>query len=128
MSNAELIVGSLGGLVLLGLFICIGIALYYGYTQGDQLCSYFKNSRSSITSATHRNSGPYGKMQLVGGIAFVVTFPNIFLKQGTLDAEDMKNFPMPLRRQLIKLQWGIIGTLTSMVLLAVIETLAILKN
>lgn len=128
MNNAELIVASFGGLVLLGLFICIGVALYYGYTQGDQMCNHFKNSRSSITSATYRSSGPYGKIQLVGGIAFVVTFPKLFLKHGTLNVEDIKSFPLPLRRKLILLQWSIIGILTAMALLAIIEISGILHH
>lgn len=127
MTNAELIVGSAGGLVLVGLFICIGIALYYGYTQGEQISSHFKNSSSSITSTTHRHSGPYGKMQLVGGIAFVVTFPEFFLKHEIVSAEDIKNFPLPLRRKLVMLQWSIIGTLTCMALLAITVTSGVLK-
>lgn len=109
MSTAGIVVSVLSCFVGAGLFICIAIALYLGCTQGEQMSKFFKNSASSITSATHRHSGPYGKIQLVGGIYFVVTFPRFFLKHGILDAEDIRNFPLHLRRKLVALQWGFIG-------------------
>lgn len=109
MNTAGIVVGVLSCFVGAGLFICIAIALYLGYIQGEQMSKFFKNSASSITSATHRHSGPYGKIQLVGGIYFVVTFPRFFLKHGILDAEDIRNFPLHLRRKLVALQWGFIG-------------------
>ena len=91
MTTAGLVVGSLSCIVIASLFICIALALYLGYAQGEEMTKHFKNSSSSITSATHRHSGPYGKMQLVGGISFVVTFPRFFLKHVILDAEDNRN-------------------------------------
>ena len=118
MTTAGLIIGSLSCIVVVGLFICIAFALYLGYVQGEKMSKCFKNSSSSITSATHRHSGPYGKMQLVGGISFVVTFPRFFLKHGILDAEDNRNLPLHLRRKLVALQWGFIGIFISMALLA----------
>lgn len=120
MTTAGLVVGSLSCFVAVGLFICITLALYLGYTQGDQMSKYFKKSTSSMTSATQRHSGPYGKLQLVGGVSFVVTFPRFFLKHGILNAEDVKSFPLHLRRKLVALQWGFIGVFISMVLLACI--------
>jgi hypothetical protein len=120
MTTAELVVGSLSCFVVVGLFICITFALYLGHTQGDQMSKYFKNSTSNMTSATQRYSGPYGKLQLVGGVSFVVTFPRFFLKHGILNAEDVKSFPLHLRRKLVALQWGFIGVFISMVLLACI--------
>jgi hypothetical protein len=59
-------------------------------------------------------------MQLVGGISFVVAFPHFFLKHGILDAEDIRNLPLHLRRKLVALQWGFIGVFISMALLACI--------
>lgn len=118
MSTAGIVVGILSCIVGVGLFICIAIALYLGYTQGEQMSKCFKNSASSITSATHRHSGPYGKIQLVGGISFVVTFPRFFLKHGILDAADARNFPLHYKRKLIALQWSFIGVFISMALLA----------
>ena len=118
MSTAGIVVGVLSCFVGVGLFMCIAMALYLGYTQGEQMSKYFKNSASSITSATHRHSGPYGKIQLVGGISFVVTFPRFFLKHGILDVEDIRSFPLHLRRKLVALQWGFIGVFISMALIA----------
>jgi hypothetical protein len=114
MTTAGLVVGSLSCIVIASLFICIALALYLGYAQGEEMTKHFKNSSSSITSATHRHSGPYGKMQLVGGISFVVTFPRF------LDAEDIRNFPLHLRQKLIALQWSFIGVFISMALLVYI--------
>ncbi|CAI8970252.1 hypothetical protein [Pseudomonas putida] len=126
MTTAGLVVGSLSCIVIVSLFICIALALYLGYTQSEEMTKHFKNSSSSITSATHKHSGPYGKMQLVGGISFVLTFPRFFLKQGVLDAEDIRNFPLHLRRKLIALQWGFIVIFISMALLVCIRGSGIL--
>ncbi|WP_223457744.1 MULTISPECIES: hypothetical protein [unclassified Pseudomonas] len=120
MTTAGLVIGGLSCIVTVSLFICIALALYLGYVQGEEMTKHFKNSSASITSATHRHSGPYGKMQLVGGISFVVTFPRFFLKHGILDAEDIRNLPLHLRRKLVALQWGFIGVFISMALLACI--------
>lgn len=120
MTTAGLVVGSLSCFVAVGLFICIARALYLGYTQGDQMSRYFKNSSSSMTSAMQRHAGPYGKIQFVGGVSFVLTFPRFFLKHGILNAEDVRSFPSHLRRKLVALQWGFIGVFISMTLLACI--------
>lgn len=128
MTTAEFVVGSLSGVVIVALFICIGITLYLGYFQGEQMCEHFKNSSSIITSATHKHSGPYGKMQLVGGISFVLTFPRFFLKHGIVNAKDIENLPINLRRKLIALQWCFIAVFISMAVLASIWTSGVLRH
>ncbi|MGE8153173.1 hypothetical protein ACQKP5_18235 [Pseudomonas vancouverensis] len=120
MTTAGLIIGSLSCIVGIGLFVCIALALYLGYAKSEELTKHFKNSSSSITSATHRHSGPYGKMQLVGGISFVVTFPRFFLKHGILNAEDIGNFPLRLKRKLVALQWSFIGLFFAMISLVIV--------
>ncbi|WP_162634946.1 hypothetical protein [Pseudomonas putida] len=114
MTTTTLVVDGLVCIVIVALFVCIGFALYLGYTQGERLCGYFKNSSSSITSVTRNSSGPYGKMQLVGGIAFVVAFPGFFLRHGIVNAEDIKNFPLSLKWKLVALQWGFMVVFISM--------------
>lgn len=114
MTTTTLVVGSLSCVVVVALFLCIGFALYLGYTQGERMCGYFKNSSSTITSVTRNSSGPYGKMQLVGGIAFVVAFPGFFLRHGIVSAEDIKKFPLSLKWKLVALQWGFMVVFISM--------------
>lgn len=126
MTTAGMVIGSLSCLVVIGLFVCITLALYLGYSKGDEISSCFTNSSSSITSVTHRHSGPYGKIQFVGGVSFVMTFPRYFLKHGILNAEDMRSFPLNLRRKLVGLQWGFLGVFISMVLLVSIGSAGVL--
>ncbi|MBD0682418.1 MULTISPECIES: hypothetical protein [Pseudomonas] len=127
MTTAELIVGGFCGVVLLGIYIWIGIALYLGYTKGEELSAYFKNSSSLITVDTHKHTGPFGKLQLIGGIASVVTFPRFFVKRGLVSAEDIERFPHPCRRKLIVLQWSVIGLLATLVFLVSLWESGVLK-
>jgi hypothetical protein len=127
MTTAELIVGGLCGVVLLGIYVWIGVALYLGYTKGDELSKYLKNSSSLTTVDTHKHAGPFGKLQLVGGIASVVTFPKFFVKRGLVSAEDIERFPLPFRRKLVILQWSVIGLLATLVFLVSLWESGVLK-
>lgn len=127
MTAAELVVGSLCGVVLIGLYIWIGITLYLGYTKGEEMSAYFKKSSSLITLHTNKHKGPLGKLQLVGGIAGVVTFPRFFIKRGIANAEDVESFPLSFRRKLIFLQWSVIGLLTTLVFLVSLWESGVLK-
>ena len=89
--------------------------------------AYFQNSSSLITVATHKHTGPWGKLQLVGGIASAVTFPRFFLKHGLVSAEDISNFPLPLRRKRVALQWSIVGLIVTQALLVALWDLGLLK-
>lgn len=127
MTTAELIVGGLCGAVLLGIYVWIGVALYLGYTKGEEFSKYLKNSSSLITVNTHKHTGPFGKLQLVGGTASVVTFPRFFVKRGLASAEDIEKFPISLRRKLIFLQWSVIGLLATLVFLVSLWESGVLK-
>jgi hypothetical protein len=127
MTAAELIVGSLCGVVLLGIYVWIGVALYLGYTMGEELSKYLKNSLSQITIDTHKHTGPFGMLQLVGGIASVVTFPRFFIKRGIASAADIESFPLPISRKLIILQWSVIGLLATLVFLVSLWESGVLK-
>ena len=127
MTTAKLIIGSLGGVVIICQFICIGIALYLSYTKGDLMSSHFKNSSSLLTFGIYRRTSLYGRLQLVGNISSILTFPGFFLKRGLANAEDIDSFPLPLKRQLVMLQWSFIGLVVAMVLLVAIGKSGILK-
>jgi hypothetical protein len=127
VTTAKFIIGSLGGVVIICQFICIGIALYLSYTKGDLMSSHFKNSSSLLTFGIYRRTSLYGRLQLVGNISSILTFPGFFIKRGLANAEDIDSFPLPLKRQLVMLQWGFIGLVVAMVLLVAIGKSGILK-
>ncbi|WP_248805811.1 hypothetical protein [Pseudomonas sp. MWU13-2100] len=111
MTSAAFIVGYLCGLVLLCIFALIAISLRLAYTKMDVMLEHLKNSSSVMSLAALRHGGPWGKLLLVGGISGFVTFSGFYLKHGGVDAEDLKNFPVSLKRKLTILQWSAIGLL-----------------
>jgi uncharacterized membrane protein len=91
------------------------------------MSSHFKNSSSLLTLGIYRRSSLYGRMQLIGNISSILTFPRFFLKRGLASAEDIDSFPLPLKQQLVMLQWSFIGLVVAMVLLVVIGKSGILN-
>ncbi|AWY42907.1 hypothetical protein DKY63_24545 [Pseudomonas putida] len=128
MTTAELVVGSLCGVVLISMFIWLAIALYLGYTKTDVLLNSFKNSSSVITIATRIHAGPWGKLQLVGSACSAVTFPRFFVKHGIASTEDIANFPLLLRRMLKALMWCAIGQFAALALLVALWESGVLKQ
>ncbi|MGY2293744.1 hypothetical protein ACW9H6_28880 [Pseudomonas sp. SDO528_S397] len=111
MSSAEFIFGCVGGVVLLSLIIWIGVALHLAYTQMDLMLEHLKNCSAIMARAPLRHGGPWGKLLLVGGISGIVTFPSFYLNRGELNADDLRRFPVPLKRKLAIMQWSVIGLL-----------------
>jgi hypothetical protein len=127
MNTAELVVGSLCGLVIVGLFIWIGVALYMAYTKMDVMLEHLRKSPSAMSITSLSQGGPWGKLLLIGGVSGFVTFPGFYLKRGSINAEDINNFPVPLRRQLVALQWTVIGFFVALALLVTIGKSGVLK-
>jgi hypothetical protein len=127
MNTAELVVGGLCGLVIVCMFIWIGVALYMAYTKMDVMLGCLKNSSSVMSMASLRHGGPWGKLLLVGGVSGFVTFPGFYLKRGSINAEDVNNFPAPLRRKLVALQWTVIGLFAALALLVALGKSGVLK-
>jgi len=100
---------------LAGLVLWIGVCLRLAYTKMDLMLEHLKNCSAIMTRAPLRNGGPWGKLLLVGGISGIVTFPNFYLKRGELSPEDLANFPAPLKRKLVVLQWSVISLLLVMI-------------
>jgi hypothetical protein len=84
------------------------------------MSSHFKSSSSLLTLGIYKRSSLYGRMQLIGNISSILTFPRFFLKRGLASAEDIDSFPLSLKRQLVMLQWSFIGLIVAMVLLVII--------
>ncbi|MGO4309534.1 hypothetical protein AB4Z35_06570 [Pseudomonas sp. KB_15] len=127
MTIAELVVGSLCGLVLVGLFLWNVTALYLAHTRMDLMLEKLKNCTAIMVRAPLRHGGCWGKVLLVGGISGIVTFPGFYLKRGELSIDDLQKFPVTLKRMLIVLQWSAIGLLTSLVLLVTLWKSGLLK-
>ncbi|WP_411389193.1 hypothetical protein [Pseudomonas sp. MPB23] len=127
MNTAEFVVGYLSALVIVCMFVWIGIALHMAYTKMDLMLEHFKNCSAIMNRAPLRHGGPWGKLLLIGGISGIVTFPGFYLKRGGLSAEDLNNFPAPLKRKLALIQWSVIGLLSAMTLLALIGKSGLLK-
>ncbi|MDI3357836.1 hypothetical protein MO767_26330 [Pseudomonas sp. UYIF39] len=127
MNTAELVVGGLCGLVIVCMFIWIGVALYMAYTKMDVMLGCLKNSSSVMSMASLRHGGPWGKLLLVGGVSGFITFPGFYLRRGSINAEDVNNFPAPLRRKLVALQWTVIGLFAALALLVAVGKSGVLK-
>lgn len=127
MTAADIIFISLCGVVITGQFLCIGAALYLTHTKSDLMSSHFKSSSYLLTIGVYRRSSLYGRMQLIGNISSILTFPRFFLKRGLASAEDIDSFPLPLKRQLVMLQWSFIGLIIAMILLVIIGKSEILS-
>ncbi|WP_433737860.1 hypothetical protein [Pseudomonas putida] len=127
MTKAEMIARFLFSIPLATLMIGNVIALYLGYKKTDLLLEYFKNSSSTITSAVSFNPGPRSKIQLVGSACVLLTFPRFYIKHGILSAEDFDNFPCPLRRKLVALQWSVIASFAALAVLIAILKSGLLK-
>ena len=127
MNTAELVVGGLCGLVIVCLFIWIGVALSMAYTRMDTMLDHLKKSPCAMSIASLSHGGPWGKLLLIGGVSGFITFPGFYLKRGRISAEDINNFPVPLRRQLVALQWTVIGLFAALALLVTIGKSGVLK-
>ncbi|CAI8896508.1 hypothetical protein [Pseudomonas sp. IT-P176] len=100
MSKAEFVVGSLGGAILILIFIWIAVALYLAYTKMDVMLEHLKNSSAVKALAFYRQLGVWGHLKLIGEIAALITSPDKCNKSGRLSAQDIENFPAPLKKKL----------------------------
>ena len=120
MTNTARLLGYLCGADILGLFILLGVALHLAYTRMDTMLSHLKNCPAVMVREPFKNGGPWGRLFLLSGIIGVITAPNIYLRDGGASAEDLINFPAPLKRRLILIKrgaWGLLCAMGAFVLL-----------
>ena len=117
LNTADTVFLCVGLICFGGMFIWIGGALYLAYTRMDEMLEYLKNCSAVMIRAPLRFAGPWGKLLLIGGISGIVTFPGVYLKHGGVCVEDLKEFPVPLKRKLAVIQW------TGIILLSMMLTL-----
>lgn len=127
ISTADKIFVTLGLLNFGGIFIMIGISLRLAYTKMEYMLDHLKNCSVIKTLTPLNEGGPWGKFLLVGGISGALTFPNLYIKHGTVHADDIKNFPAGLKRKLITIYWTFIILLIGMFVLLFLRKSGILK-
>lgn len=127
MNTAELIVGGLCGVVIISMIIWMGIALYIANTKMDLILEHLKNSSAGTRLAALKHGGAWGKLLLVGGASGLVTFANFYTRRGTLSTQDVSSFPVPLKKNLVLMQWSAIGLLSAMTVLAAVGKSGVLK-
>lgn len=114
LSTGDTIFLVIGLIDFVGAFISIGISLHLAYTKMDVMLNHLQNCPAVMIRAPFRNGGPWGNMFLLGVIMGVMTTPRLYLRDGGACAEDLKNFPVDLKRKLIALQWAGWGLLLVM--------------
>ncbi|MGY4659956.1 MULTISPECIES: hypothetical protein [Pseudomonas] len=113
VTTAEIVLVSFGCITFLGAFIMIGVHLYWIRTHLNEALAYFKNSKIVNQQRAFLYFGTWGKMALIGGIAGFLTYSGYFIKRGLLDADEVNNFPEPLKKKLIASHYILGGLLTS---------------
>jgi hypothetical protein len=89
-----------------GMFVWIGIALHLAYTKMDLMLAHLKNCPAVMIRVFLINTGPWGRLHVFGLIMGLMVMPHFFLRDGGVSAEDLKNFPVDLKRKLVILQWA----------------------
>ncbi|WP_028620013.1 hypothetical protein [Pseudomonas sp. Ant30-3] len=105
ISTADKIFLCVGLITFGGIFIVIGASLHLAYTKMDVMLDHLKNCPAVMIRAPFRNGGPWGHMFVLGAIMGVMTTPRLYLRDGGACVEDLKNFPVSLKRKLVILQW-----------------------
>lgn len=125
LNTADKIFLAVGLIDFGGIFLWIGVCLHLAYTKMDLMLDHLKNSLLLNTLGPLRQGGPWGMLVLVGSISSVVTFPDFYLKRGKVNAEDLRGFPVALKRKLMVLQWVGLILLVIMVCIGVVAKLGL---
>ncbi|MDU7557308.1 MAG: hypothetical protein E7K65_05520, partial [Pseudomonas sp.] len=106
MSTVDFVIGCLCGAVIICMFVWIAFALRIAFTQMDLMLGLLRNCSFIDSLAKFKQGGLWGKLLLVGSVSGVVTFPGLYIRRGIVDAEDIRRFPVQLKRRLVFLQWA----------------------
>jgi len=105
LNTADKIILCIGLIDFAGVFIWLGMALHLAYTKMDLMLGHLKNCPAITIRAFLINTGPWGRLVVLGTITGLMITPRIYLRDGGASAEDLKNFPADLKRKLIILHW-----------------------
>jgi hypothetical protein len=73
----------------------------------DRMLDHLKNCPTIMIRTFLINTGPWGRLIVLGAITGLMITPRIHLRIGGASAEDLNNFPADLKRKLIVLYWTI---------------------
>ncbi|WP_407728937.1 hypothetical protein ACJJU9_15570 [Pseudomonas helleri] len=121
MSTVDFVVGCLCGAVIVCMFVWITLALRIAFAQMDLMLGCLRNCSFIESLAQFKQGGLWGKLLLVGSVSGVVTFPGLYIRRGTVDAEDIRRFPVQLKRRLVFLQWAGIVLISLLFLLVLVS-------
>lgn len=102
-SSGNILILCAGMLIFTGCMTFLVTALYLAYTKLDALLGYFQHSPSVMIRASFKNSGPWGRLFVLGAIVGVIKTPGLYLPDGGVSAEDIARFPQDLRKKLLLL-------------------------
>ncbi|AJO79679.1 hypothetical protein [Pseudomonas sp. MRSN 12121] len=123
ITAAHIVLGGCIGITFLGMFTMLGVYLYWGYTRMDEMLGHVRNCQMITGNRFYLSMGPWGRMMMVGVVAGYLACPGFFIRRGLLDADEINNFPQPLKRRLIISHYIMGGLLLSLLMESAAVTL-----
>jgi len=84
-----------------GMAIWLGIALHFAHTEMDVMLAHLRNCPFVMNRALFHKTGVWGRLFVLGGIASVLMYPSVYLKDGGAVAGDLESFPAKLKRKTV---------------------------
>jgi len=103
ISVSDIVFLSYSLVAYVGVFTCLAVYFYYAYLRMDELLGYLKNCPAVLVRKAFIDSGPMGRLFVLGGVINVLRQPEIFFKDGGADPIDLKAFPEDIKRKLLRL-------------------------
>lgn len=119
VGTADLVLVSFGGVTFLGMFIVMGVYLYWGYTRMDSILAGLKNCLLVNRYRFYLYMGPLGRLMMIGGVAGCFAFSRYLIRNGLLNSEDINDFPEPLKGRLILSHYIALGLIASLFIEAI---------
>lgn len=94
-----------GIFIFTGLISYLGVSLYFAYTKMESMLEHLKQCPFVMDRTSLINGGPWGRLILLGTISGLMLTPNLFLRNGGANIENLNSFPSGLKRKLVLLQW-----------------------
>lgn len=85
------------------LILLNAVSLYIARTKIELILNSLKNSSISLSLMMLWDGGLWGRIYMMGEVFGILRNPEIYIYQGKLNAEDIKNFPPDLKRMLLAL-------------------------
>lgn len=119
MKYTDPLIVSFIGYIVIGALTWVVISLYLCRSFREQIISHMPSSTSVVSTAPTKTDNQWKKFIWINNVAAYVTFPSFHIKRGELNPDEIQNLPVPLRRRLIALRWGIVSLVSSVAILLV---------